>query len=400
MKRKILAAVCAVLLAAAVVPGAAWAAGYVASKNSNVFHKSGCSYVSRIRDYNKIYFDTVEEAINSGRRGCSKCNPTAGAVTGSSSNKTSSTSKSAGYYNGYADGVLKGREDGRESGYREGHSDAKKEATAEMDELAKKYEADLNSEIARMEGDIQELNSTHRMTVFFGGSVLILMSFAISGRLFGKKLKEKEENVKKLEMELKSEAIKQKNLEVLAGSSPGAMLPAGIPDGVELVPTFLPVKGNVRDRRPYGDYTVYMTAQGKRYHCSCGCGNAFTPIHLFQVPDGILPCKNCVPAGVAENPVPNWYKQIRNPGSPIKCDALNAELENYKNENQTLIESVNKYNEELLVFRLLSECSGMEMDTLAECLYISYVKGQGKTEAEARTQLLEKKREWIQKCGK
>jgi len=48
---------------------------YVASVNSDVFHHSWCHYVDRIKDYNKVYFSSREEAINAGYRPCKVCNP-------------------------------------------------------------------------------------------------------------------------------------------------------------------------------------------------------------------------------------------------------------------------------------------------------------------------------------
>ena len=48
---------------------------YIASKNSDVFHRISCSYVQAIKPENKIYFSTREEAIGSGRRPCSVCKP-------------------------------------------------------------------------------------------------------------------------------------------------------------------------------------------------------------------------------------------------------------------------------------------------------------------------------------
>jgi PKD repeat protein len=48
---------------------------YVASANSDVFHRLNCSYVAQIELENRIYFDTREAAIGSGRRPCSRCNP-------------------------------------------------------------------------------------------------------------------------------------------------------------------------------------------------------------------------------------------------------------------------------------------------------------------------------------
>lgn len=48
---------------------------FVASRNSDVYHVSSCSYVDRIKESNIIYFSSAEEAEASGRRGCSRCNP-------------------------------------------------------------------------------------------------------------------------------------------------------------------------------------------------------------------------------------------------------------------------------------------------------------------------------------
>jgi len=48
---------------------------YVASKNSDVFHHIWCSYVDQILPSNRVYFYTRQEAIDSGRRPCKRCNP-------------------------------------------------------------------------------------------------------------------------------------------------------------------------------------------------------------------------------------------------------------------------------------------------------------------------------------
>ena len=48
---------------------------YVASKNSDVFHHTWCSYVDQILSSNKIYFSSRQAAVNSGRRPCSRCKP-------------------------------------------------------------------------------------------------------------------------------------------------------------------------------------------------------------------------------------------------------------------------------------------------------------------------------------
>ena len=48
---------------------------YVASENSNVFHRASCSSAKRINEENKVCFGSREEAIESGRRPCKRCNP-------------------------------------------------------------------------------------------------------------------------------------------------------------------------------------------------------------------------------------------------------------------------------------------------------------------------------------
>lgn len=78
MRKKILALAAALWITCMLLPIPAFAAGYVASKKSDVFHESDCPYAKKIKDENLIYFSSPEEARNSGRRGCSKCNPLAG----------------------------------------------------------------------------------------------------------------------------------------------------------------------------------------------------------------------------------------------------------------------------------------------------------------------------------
>ena len=49
--------------------------GYVASKNSTVFHRPSCKWVERIKEENRIRFTTREEAIEKGYRPCKVCEP-------------------------------------------------------------------------------------------------------------------------------------------------------------------------------------------------------------------------------------------------------------------------------------------------------------------------------------
>jgi methylphosphotriester-DNA--protein-cysteine methyltransferase len=48
---------------------------YVVSKKSKVFHKITCEQVATIKEETLIYFQSLEEAQKSGRRGCKTCKP-------------------------------------------------------------------------------------------------------------------------------------------------------------------------------------------------------------------------------------------------------------------------------------------------------------------------------------
>ena len=48
---------------------------FIASKNSRVFHRPDCSSVKSISGKNMVYYNSREEAIESGKRPCKRCNP-------------------------------------------------------------------------------------------------------------------------------------------------------------------------------------------------------------------------------------------------------------------------------------------------------------------------------------
>ena len=48
---------------------------FVGSKNSDVYHYPDCSSAKQIKEANKIWFNSVEEAKAAGYRPCKKCNP-------------------------------------------------------------------------------------------------------------------------------------------------------------------------------------------------------------------------------------------------------------------------------------------------------------------------------------
>lgn len=151
MRKRISAILLIAFLLLPVLPLRAYAAGkYVASRNSDVYHYSYCSYVSSIYEKNKIWFDTAAEAEATGRRGCSRCKPSAstespGTQTSRSQTKTYSKSDiDEAYGDGFFDGYASGREfgydlgekDGYESGYSDAMSELEKEYRKKVDEAA------------------------------------------------------------------------------------------------------------------------------------------------------------------------------------------------------------------------------------------------------------------------
>ena len=56
-------------------PGNDVSEGYLASKNSQVFHKAGCKSAATISAKNVIRYATRDEAIAAGKHPCHECNP-------------------------------------------------------------------------------------------------------------------------------------------------------------------------------------------------------------------------------------------------------------------------------------------------------------------------------------
>jgi phosphatidylserine/phosphatidylglycerophosphate/cardiolipin synthase-like enzyme len=49
--------------------------GYVASRNSQVFHKPACKSATKISDKNLVNYATRDEAIKAGKKPCAECSP-------------------------------------------------------------------------------------------------------------------------------------------------------------------------------------------------------------------------------------------------------------------------------------------------------------------------------------
>jgi phosphatidylserine/phosphatidylglycerophosphate/cardiolipin synthase-like enzyme len=56
-------------------PASAAGGGYVASKNSEVFHKAGCQSAAKISARNLVHYNTRDDAIRAGKKPCDECNP-------------------------------------------------------------------------------------------------------------------------------------------------------------------------------------------------------------------------------------------------------------------------------------------------------------------------------------
>lgn len=304
MRHRIFALASSVLLSLILLPIPAFASGYVASKNSDVFHESDCSYVSKIKESNKIWFDTIEEAQASGRRGCYVCSPDSGSTdvtsiknassTSKSTSSTSSSSSSSGsvtsstYWAGY------------DVGERAGYKKAQSEMQSQME--------------ATIESERKDASTTSfLLTLFFVAPFASFASAYFVGRLRDKTEKQLENQITSLSKELdhvKKELNEEKEKNSVLTVTPNDAAPVSLPPGVTLKASYLPVKGPLLRHRPYGDYTVYTTGGGKKYHCKYNCCCATTPIHFFQLPSSLEPCRNCVPRNMYPQALPEWYRML------------------------------------------------------------------------------------------
>ncbi len=48
---------------------------YVASKNGKLYYRVGCGASSRIKEENKVFFDSMDDAISAGFEGSDSCTP-------------------------------------------------------------------------------------------------------------------------------------------------------------------------------------------------------------------------------------------------------------------------------------------------------------------------------------
>lgn len=77
MKKTIIALVAAALtLGCSVAAPSVSAAAYIGNVNSMIFHYENCRFGgNRIKEVNRIYFSTRDEALSAGYRPCKVCKP-------------------------------------------------------------------------------------------------------------------------------------------------------------------------------------------------------------------------------------------------------------------------------------------------------------------------------------
>ena len=83
-----------------------------------------------------------------------------------------------------------------------------------------------------------------------------------------------------------------------------------IPDDIYFVNYYMPVKGSISESKPYGDFTVYISANGSCYHSNKYCSSTFnSAAHIYDVAGKYRPCPKCA-LKILHNP-PKWYTEIK-----------------------------------------------------------------------------------------
>ena len=52
-----------------------WEDGYIGNKNTKKFHYPDCASVGEMREKNKVWLNSRDEAIEQGYKPCQRCNP-------------------------------------------------------------------------------------------------------------------------------------------------------------------------------------------------------------------------------------------------------------------------------------------------------------------------------------
>lgn len=233
-------------------------------------------------------------------------NPSNNSGSGSSSKKQYASEYEEGYDAGSQYGYQKGYEEGHTEGYEEGAADKEAEAKAEI--------ADMQSEIDDLVAEAEKQAFANAFWTFALLGIPLVVVAALS-LVSGSHSREIADYKAKLQ-EMKHEIQSERNKAAILRANPNATLPDGIPEGVSLKFKCIPIKGRVSKTYPYGDYTVFLSASGKKFHRRYNCSNATKVAHFFQLGDGFEPCQRCVNEVVYGEALPEWWFQILKDISP------------------------------------------------------------------------------------
>lgn len=78
---------------------------------------------------------------------------------------------------------------------------------------------------------------------------------------------------------------------------------ANVPDSVLFTSDDLPY--TINDDKKYGDFTLYITQSGYRYHRERTCSKTAYPIHMYKVSQRYSPCSICAKGFKIQKPT--WY---------------------------------------------------------------------------------------------
>lgn len=240
---------------------------YVGNKTTKVYHMIECTWGQKIGVSNRIYFNSREIAENRGYRRCHYC----------------------------GDGLVE-----KGNGGGSGSISAQQPQTNAT--IATKPSADKASD---------NTNGVHPLFWVIVGALLAWAVYRLAQAWRkGKEQKQKNAEIKDSNQRI-LQSLKCENVSV--------------PSGIVLTPDGTPISGVTNVYKPYGDYTVYISPKGTRFHASRRCCPQGVPVHLFKIPPHIPPCKNCVSEMMSRKNIPGWYSELTAKAQMPKAPAANEE---------------------------------------------------------------------------
>lgn len=230
-------------------------------------------------------------------------------IPGYEGNSGVSTDGGYGYDAGYEDGYAEGYSEG----YEEGYGDCK-------EELEEQHTQSLIATAAEARNDAF---TSAGFLILCTAPVVVLVAIRITRKRQRRKFDaelgavhadwnqklHQHSDISRNEIEgLKKKYRDDINAALLKRIAPD-LNSATIPDGVRLDFKCLPTKGKIVKTRPYGDYTGYVSSAGDKIHYNYGCCGAYSPVHLFDRQEGMVPCSRCM-SDPSLMDIPDWYAKI------------------------------------------------------------------------------------------